>query len=154
IAVHGTVIDASVGTPVDPVPDLVLEALADAAPGSSGYPPSIGLPELREAASDWMTRRLGVTCAAAHVVACIGTKEMVASLPRVLALRDPSRDTVLVPSIAYPTYAMGATLAGLRAVSVPLDGARPVLEDVDERDAQRALALWVNSPANPTGSSM
>ena len=56
-----------------------------------------------------------------QVVACIGTKELVASLPRALSLRDPSRDTVLYPAVAYPTYAMGAALAGLRAVPVPVD---------------------------------
>jgi aspartate/methionine/tyrosine aminotransferase len=75
----------------------------------------------------------------------VGTKEFVASLPQYLALRDPERDTVLYPAISYPTYAMGAVLAGLRAVPYLR------LEDVAEADAERALAVWVNSPANPTG---
>jgi aspartate/methionine/tyrosine aminotransferase len=47
---------------------------------------------------------------------------------------------------------MGAQLAGCRAVGVPLsaDG-RLRLEAIDPEDAGRALALWVNSPGNPTG---
>jgi aspartate/methionine/tyrosine aminotransferase len=69
----------------------------------------------------------------------------VASLPQYLKLRTPGRDTILYPAISYPTYEMGAILAGLRAVPYLR------LEDVDEANAERALAIWVNSPANPTG---
>ncbi len=86
------------------------------------------------------------------MVACIGTKELVASLPRVLSLRDPSRDTVLYPAAAYPTYEMGALLAGLRPVRVPVDdGWHLDLARVDPADAERALVLWCNEPSNPTG---
>ncbi|MGH9064936.1 MAG: aminotransferase class I/II-fold pyridoxal phosphate-dependent enzyme, partial [Acidimicrobiales bacterium] len=75
-------------------------------------------------------------------------------LPHWLRLRRPESDTVLYPALAYPTYAMGAELAGCRAVAVPLapDGSgRLDLGAVSVADAERALALWVNSPANPTG---
>ena len=69
-----------------------------------------------------------------------------------LALRDPGRDTVLYPALSYPTYAMGATLAGLRAVPVPVDETWvPDLHAVDDEDASRALLLWCNDPSNPTG---
>lgn len=151
-AVSGGGIDCSVGTPVDPMPDVALRALADAAPGATGYPPSIGTPELRGAAADWIERRLGVATSPEHVIACVGTKEMVASLPRLLSLRDPTRDTVLFPGVSYPTYAMGAELAGLRAVAIPVDGSwRPDLSAVPLDDAARALLVWLNDPANPTG---
>ena len=88
------------------------------------------------------------------VVACVGTKEMVASVPQFLRLREPSRDTVLYPAVSYPTYAMGASLAGCRAVPVPaLPGTLGGLDlaAVDESDVARALLLWSNSPSNPTG---
>src|SRR6478735_3804483 len=119
--VPGGIVDCSIGNPVDPVPDVVLAALDAAAPEAMGYPATIGSADLRTAAAAWIARRFGVDVAAEHVLACIGTKEMVASLPRMLNLRDPGRDTVLYPAISYPTYAMGAELAGLRAVPVPLD---------------------------------
>jgi aspartate/methionine/tyrosine aminotransferase len=78
----------------------------------------------------------------------------VASLPRLLSLRDPSRDTVLYPAVSYPTYAMGAQLAGLRALPVPLDDEWHLdLTRIAEEDAARALVLWVNEPGNPTGST-
>jgi aspartate/methionine/tyrosine aminotransferase len=101
-----------------------------------------------------MSRRLGVTLDPSLVALCIGTKELVAGLPAWLHLRDPSRDTVLYPELAYPTYQMGALLAGLRAVPVPVDEnfrLRLTPEAVSEADAERALVLWVNSPGNPAG---
>jgi succinyldiaminopimelate transaminase len=148
----GGVVDCSVGTPVDPLPDVARQAIVDALPTATGYPPSIGTPVLREAASAWLDRRFGVSISVDRVLACIGTKEAVAGLPRFLSLRDPSRDTVLYPAVAYPTYEMGAILAGLRAVAVPVDDRWKLdLAAVDPADAERALVLWLNDPSNPTG---
>lgn len=147
----GGCIDLSVGTPVDPPPAVVVEALA-ASQAERGYPPSIGTPDYREAAAGWLARRLGVAVAADGLAACIGTKELVAGIPQWLHLRHPERDTVLYPAVAYPTYAMGALLAGLRAVPVPVDDAfRIDLGAVGDDDARRALCLWVNTPGNPAG---
>ncbi len=152
-AVAGGMIDASVGTPVDPMPAVVLDALAAAAPGATGYPATIGSPGLRDAAAGWIARRFGCSVTPEEVVACIGTKELVASLPRALSLRDPSRDTVLHPAVAYPTYEMGALLAGLRPVPVPVDADWHLdLSRVDPADADRALLVWLNEPSNPTGA--
>jgi succinyldiaminopimelate transaminase len=147
----GGVIDLSIGTPCDPPPDVVIAALSSSG-AERGYPPSIGTPAFREAASEWLDRRIGVQVPAAQSGACIGTKELVAGLPQWLHLRDPSRDTVLYPAISYPTYEMGATLAGCRAVAVPVDDHwRIDLDAIDPADAARALCLWVNTPGNPAG---
>ena len=85
------------------------------------------------------------------VAACVGTKEFVATLAGYLHLRSPERDTVLYPAISYPTYAMGATLAGLRPVPVTVANGRLDLTSISPDDAKRALVLWSNSPSNPTG---
>ena len=138
--VPGGMIDASVGTPVDPMPQVVLDELNAAAPAGTGYPATIGSLGFREAAAGWVERRFGVPLTTDDLIACIGTKEVVASLPRMLSLRDPSRDTVLYPAVAYPTYEMGARLAGLRAVPVPVDDEWHLdLDRVDPADADRAL---------------
>ncbi len=147
----GGAVDLSVGTPCDPPPPMVLDAI-DASTRMAGYPPSIGIPRLRDAVSSWFDRRLGVDVPAVHVAACIGTKELVAGLPHWLRLRTPGRDTVLYPAISYPTYAMGAQLAGCRAVPVPVDDQwRIDLGAISPADAERALCLWVNTPGNPAG---
>ena len=153
-AAGGDLLDLSVGDPCDPVPPIVAGALIAAVERGRSYPASIGFAEFRQAAADWMARRLDVAVPPDQVTACVGTKEAVASLPRWLALRDPSRDTVLYPAVSYPTYAMGAELAGLRAVPVPLDDDwLPRLDAVDDDDAARTLLLWLNEPGNPTGSA-
>jgi succinyldiaminopimelate transaminase len=148
----GGLVDCSVGTPTDPPPPVALAALAGSGT-ERGYPASIGSMAYREAAAGWMARRFGVAVdPATEVAACVGTKELVASTAQYLRLRAPDRDTVLYPAISYPTYAMGAILAGCRPVAVPeLPSGGPDLEAVDPADADRALLLWVNSPSNPTG---
>ncbi len=150
---EGGLVDLSVGTPGDPPPPEVVEALASSG-AERGYPPSVGSPALREAARAWLRRRFAVEVPDEAVAACVGTKEFVASVAQWLRLRRPDRDTVLYPELSYPTYAMGARLAGCRAVPVLVQSGSGVLDlaSVDPGDAERALALWVNSPANPTGA--
>jgi succinyldiaminopimelate transaminase len=149
-ALEGGVVDLSIGTPFDPPPPAVVEALGAA--DARGYPPSIGSVAFREAAAAWLDRYLGVDIGIDAVAACIGTKELVAGMPLWLRLRTPERDTVLYPEISYPTYEMGAILAGCRAVPVPVGDDRTVdLSAIDPADADRALCLWVNTPGNPAG---
>lgn len=150
-SVPGGLVDLSIGTPTDPPPPAVLRALASSG-SERGYPASVGSPVFREAAAGWLERRLGVELERGQLAACIGTKELVAGLPQWLRLRTPDRDTVLYPAVSYPTYAMGATLAGCRAVPVAMDDRwRLDLSSIDEADAARALCLWVNTPGNPAG---
>jgi succinyldiaminopimelate transaminase len=148
---EGGVVDLSVGTPCDPPPPAVLEALASSG-AERGYPASIGSAALRHAVRDWLGRQLDVEVDPANVAACVGTKELVAGLPHWLHLRTPDRDTVLYPAVSYPSYEMGAILAGCRAVPVPVDDAwRLDLDAIDPADAARALCLWSNTPGNPAG---
>ena len=147
---EGGAVDCSVGTPCDRPPDAALQALGSSGT-ERGYPTSAGSAAYRTAACEMLARRYKVDVAASALAACVGTKEFVASLASHLSLRDPSRDTVLYPAVSYPTYAVSAQLAGLRAVPVPLDGGRLALETLDDETASRSLVLWVNSPSNPTG---
>jgi len=151
-ALPGGAVDLSIGSPGDPVPDVVARALAVADPARA-YPPSVGSPALLDAMAAWMDRRHGVAVDPSAIGACVGTKELVTGLPHLLGLRTPERDTVLYPEVAYPSYEMGAVLAGCRAVPVALDdGWRLDVSSIDPADAARALALWVNTPGNPAGA--
>lgn len=148
---EGGAVDLSVGAPCDPPAPAVLAALAGS-DTERGYPPSIGTERLRAAAAAWFDRRLGVQVDPSAIAACVGTKELVAGVPHWLRLRDPSRDTVLYPEVSYPSYAMGAELAGCRAVPVPVDDHwRLDTTKIDAADAARALCLWSNTPGNPAG---
>ena len=152
-ALPGGAVDCSIGAPCDPPPPQVVAALAESGT-ERGYPASIGSPAYRQAASAWIGRRFGVDVDPdVEVAACIGTKEFVVSLPRYLRLRHPDRDTVLYPAVSYPSYAMGATLAGCRAVPVAVDERfRIDISSIRSRDARRALCLWINTPGNPAGA--
>jgi len=134
------IVDLSVGTPVDPTPDVVRRAL-EAASDSPGYPHTIGRVETRQAAVDWLARCHGVTGLEVDgVLPVIGTKELVASLPTHLGL-GPG-DLVVHPELAYPTYAVGAALARTRVLAA---------DSLTQIGPERPALLWVNSPANPTG---
>ena len=135
------VVDLSVGTPVDPVPTVVQDALR-AASDSPGYPTAIGTPALRAAASAWLERTLGVPGVdpATEVIPTIGSKELVAWLPTLLGI-GPG-DVVVVPAVAYPTYAVGGLLVGAEVIaSDSLTSLGPIAPRL----------VWVNSPGNPTG---
>jgi len=131
--------DLSIGTPVDPVPGVVMEALATAA-NSPGYPLTKGTSALRAAAADWLWRQHGVAVTEDAVLPVIGTKELIAWLPTFLGCQAGER--VSFPELAYPTYDIGARLAGAEAVAT----------DYPDRAAAGPIRLaWLNSPSNPTG---
>lgn len=136
----GGIVDLSVGTPVDPVPELIQKALIAAA-DSPGYPTVWGTPELRDALTGWVERRLGARGVTHHhVLPIVGSKELVAWLPTQLGL-GPG-DKVAYPRLAYPTYEVGARLARADHVAY---------EDPTELDPTDLKLLWLNSPSNPTG---
>jgi len=148
----GGVIDLSIGTPCDAPAAAVVAALSSSN-AERGYPASIGSEPLRAAAREWLRRRFAVDVPLSQIAACVGSKEFVASTPHYMKLRRPDRDTVLFPAVSYPTYEMGAILAGCRPVAVPMNAAGGLdLAAISTSDAARALMLWVNSPSNPTGA--
>lgn len=136
------IVDLSVGSPVDPTPETIRRALADAA-DAPGYPTTHGSVALREAVTSWFDRRRGVgDLDPAAVLPTVGSKEFVAWLPSMLGL-GPG-DVVVHPEVAYPTYDVGARLAG--ATPVPAD-------DVAAWGGRSDVRLvWLNSPSNPTGA--
>ena len=134
--------DLSIGTPVDDTPDVLTRALA-AAGNAPGYPTALGTTALRTAAAAWLLRRLGVAVAdplgaEPSLIPTVGSKELVALLPTLLGLRS---GTVLLPEVAYPTYEVGAVLAGLAVRRT----------DVPPPDAAGVVLVWLNSPGNPHG---
>ncbi|WP_310306698.1 succinyldiaminopimelate transaminase [Nocardioides marmoribigeumensis] len=133
-------VDLSVGTPVDPTPEVVQAALRGAA-DSPGYPLTIGRADLRQACVDWLSRRFGVTGLGLDaVLPVIGSKELIASMPGHLGL-GPG-DTIVAPALAYPTYEVGAVLAGARCVAT---------DSLTAVGPERVSLVWLNSPSNPTG---
>ncbi|RYB95892.1 succinyldiaminopimelate transaminase [Nocardioides oleivorans] len=134
------VCDLSIGTPVDPTPAVVQDALR-AATDSPGYPTTIGLEATRQAAIDWLARRHGVTGLGLDgVLPVTGSKELIAHLA--LQLGIGPGDLVGYPELAYPTYEVGAALAGADAIAA---------DSLTAFGPRTPRLLWINSPSNPSG---
>jgi len=132
-------VDLSVGSPVDPTPAVIRESLATAT-DAHAYPTASGTIELREAIVDWFERRRGVPgLTVNNVLPTVGSKELVALLPLLLGLGKD--DVVVHPSVAYPTYAIGAAMVGATAIAA---------DDPADWPENTAL-VWLNSPGNPDG---
>ncbi|MFC7789992.1 succinyldiaminopimelate transaminase [Microbacterium sp. MAHUQ-60] len=133
------IVDLSIGSPVDATPAVIRAALAESTDAHS-YPQTVGTPALREAIVDWYARRRGVPgLTSANVLPTIGSKELVALLPTLLDLGEG--DIVVHPRVAYPTYAVGATVAGATALAAD--------DPAEWPDGTRLI--WINSPGNPDG---
>jgi succinyldiaminopimelate transaminase len=133
-------VDLSIGTPVDPVPPVIRQALVAAA-DSPGYPLTAGTPALRAALLAWFERSCAATVDGLAVLPTIGSKELVAWLPTLLGV-GPG-DTVVIPTVCYPTYEVGVRLAGatVHRADTP--------DDVPP--AAQVRLVWLNSPGNPHG---
>jgi len=131
-------VDLSMGTPVDPVPPLIRSALSAAA-NAPGYPLTAGTSTLRAAIADWVAAHCGAA-PGFGVLPTIGSKELVAWLPTLLGV-GPG-DTVVIPSLCYPTYEVGARLAGATVVRA---------DSLTALGPARVKLVWLNSPGNPTG---
>ncbi|WP_418516673.1 succinyldiaminopimelate transaminase [Curtobacterium flaccumfaciens pv. flaccumfaciens] len=137
-AYEGGIVDLSVGSPVDPTPEVVRTALATAT-DAHAYPQVAGTPALRQAIADWYGRRHGVALTEANALPTIGSKEFIAGLALWLGI-GPG-DTVVFPAAAYPTYELGAALVRADALASDDPAAWP----------STTKLVWLNSPGNPDG---
>ena len=148
-------IDLGIGDPDIPTPGRIIQRLSETAakPANHRYPSSSGMMEFRQAVADWYDRRFGVTLdAGTEVASLIGSKEGVANMA--VAYVDPG-DVVLVPTPAYPVYAIGTRFNGGDVHFLPLtrdNGFLPDLASIPADVLERAKMLWINYPNNPTGA--
>jgi succinyldiaminopimelate transaminase len=134
----GGIVDLSIGTPVDPVPPVIRQALSGAA-DAPGYPLTAGTPALRAAIRSWTAQFCGAPDDLG-VLPTIGSKELVAWLPTLLGVGVG--DAVVIPQVCYPTYEVGVRLAGATVVRS---------DSVVALGPARVRMVWINSPSNPTG---
>lgn len=136
---EGGMVDLSIGSPVDPTPEIIRNAL-QAAANSPGYPSTGGSPELKAAVVEWFARRRGVAgLTTDQVMPSIGSKELISFLPLLLGLGKG--DVVVQPKVAYTAYVVGAALVDAEIVS----------EDDPAKWPANTKLIWINSPGNPDG---
>lgn len=134
----GGMVDLSVGSPVDPTPKIIQDAIRDST-NAPGYPSTAGSLEFRNAVGEWFGRRRGVTLTSDQVMPTIGSKEFISFLPLMLGLGKG--DVIVQPSVAYTAYVVGAALCGAEIIS----------EDDPAKWPENTKLIWINSPGNPDG---
>jgi LL-diaminopimelate aminotransferase len=150
-----SIIRLDMGSPDGPTPGFIIDAMdrSIANPGNHSYAGYLGTPRLRQALVDYYATRYGVTLSVTdEVLPLLGSKEGIANMA--LAWLDPG-DLVLVADPGYPTYRMGAAMAGAEVCSMPLlagNGFLPDLGAIPTDVADRARMMWLNYPNNPTGA--
>ena len=131
-------VDLSVGSPVDPTPKIIQDAIRDST-NAPGYPSTAGSLEFRTAVAEWFGRRRGVELTVDQVMPTIGSKEFISFLPLMLGLGKG--DVIVQPSVAYTAYVVGAALCGAEIIS----------EDDPAKWPENTKLIWINSPGNPDG---
>ena len=149
------VISFGIGDPDIPTPKKVLDRLKIATdnPTHHKYPESEGLPEFRQAVSNFYKNRFDVDLDfGTEIINLIGAKEGIAHAP--LCFIDPG-DKAIVPNPAYPVYEIGTMFAGGETVFIDLLEKNNFLVDftsIDTKLAKEAKMMWINYPNNPTGA--
>lgn len=131
-------VDLSVGSPVDPTPKIIQDAIRDST-NAPGYPSTGGSLEFRTAVAEWFGRRRGVELTVDQVMPTIGSKEFISFLPLMLGVGKG--DVIVQPSVAYTAYVVGAALCGAEIIS----------EDDPAKWPENTKLIWINSPGNPDG---
>ena len=154
---RGTVVfDFGMGDPREPTDPRIRQALVDGLRDRMGYPTAVGLPELREAISDWAGRRFGATLdPETEVIPTLGSKEAIFTFALAVVDAEGTRDTVAYTDPGYPVYERGALFAHARPLALPLresNGFMPDLDAIDDETWARLAVFWVNYPNNPTAA--
>jgi aspartate/methionine/tyrosine aminotransferase len=149
-----SVVDLSAGEPAFRTPDYAAQAGIDAIrAGHTGYPPTPGIPELRQAVAEYLSDTTAhSTAESSLVMVSAGVKQALFNCVYCLFGQG---DEVLVPAPYWPTYPTLVELAGARPVVVETTWDEHFRLDVDRLERARTpqtRGLFLNSPGNPTGA--
>src|SRR5450631_3354878 len=150
-----SIIHLEIGEPDFDTPANVVDAGVDALrKGWTHYGPSAGLPDLRQALAEYVSRTRGVKVSSDEVVVVPGGKPII--FFTILALVDEG-DEVIYPNPGFPIYESMINYVGGRAVPIPLREERDFSVDVKELASlitDRTKLIILNSPHNPTGGML
>lgn len=149
-----SIVNLSAGEPSFATPRAAAEGAAAAvAAGKTGYPPTPGIPELREAVADYMMETTEATgLEPGDVLVSAGVKQALFNLCYCLF---GAGDEVLLPAPYWPSYTAIVHLSRARPVDVPLawdEGFRLTADALEAHRTQRTRGVLINSPSNPSGA--
>jgi LL-diaminopimelate aminotransferase len=148
-----TPLDFGVGDPKESTPGLIRNETKRAIDKrrDSGYPSYIGMPEFRQAVSEWVKRRFNVVLdPEKEISSTLGSKEGIFNFAE--GLINPG-DYALVPTPGYPPWARGTLFAEGKSHFLPLtkeNNFYPELDKIPKEILKKSKILWINYPNNPT----
>ncbi len=149
----------SIGEPKHPTPALIQQALIDGLGKLANYPTTAGLPRLREAIAQWLSRRHGIALLdpATQILPVAGSREALFAFSQAIVTDSRSDAIVVMPNPCYQIYEGGALLAGAEPRylnSLPDRGFKPDYAQLTDDEWRRVELLYACSPDNPTGRVM
>jgi aspartate/methionine/tyrosine aminotransferase len=148
------VINLGIGNPDMLPPENALQELVDSVnnPKNHGYQSYKGIPELREAFSQWYENFYDISLDSdSEILPLMGSKEGIMHIS--MAFLNPG-DKVLIPNPGYPTYRSVSLLVGAELVEYDLQQDNnwyPDFEELEKKDLTDVKIMWVNYPNMPTG---
>lgn len=157
VPVNQSPIVLSIGEPAHATPAFIKEALFANVQGLANYPTTKGLPALRQAIADWLTRRFFCFInPETQVLPVSGTREALFSFAQCV-VNAADQPLVVMPNPFYQIYEGAAILAGAEPYFLNATADTDYLPDFDAVPVsvwQRCQLLYICSPANPSGSIM
>ncbi len=151
------IIDLGMGNPSDPVPQVIIDKLCEAAqdPRNHRYSASRGIKNLRaEVAKKYQSNWNVELDPETEVLACIGSKEGFSHM--CLAMLGHG-DSAIVPDPAFPIHSYGVVLAGANVITVPLGNDEKFINTIAmvcEHQYPKPKLLILNYPNNPTAMTV
>lgn len=151
-------VDLSIGEPKHDAPDLAKQAIIDSLAGLSGYPPTKGSLALREAISQWISKRYGIAApdAETQVLPVLGSREALFAFAQTV-VNPNTGGLVVCPNPFYQIYEGAALLAGAEPYYVNAEAEDNFLSNwqaVSPEVWRKTQLLYVCNPGNPAGSVM
>lgn len=148
----------SIGEPKHTSPDFALSKIKDESIRFGQYPTTKGLVELREAMTNWLTRRFQLTTNTLspeeHILPVNGTREALFAFAQVIV--DPQKKPIVIlPNPFYQIYEGAAFLAGAEPYYLNSDAENnyePDFSSISDKDWERCQLIYLCSPNNPTGN--
>ena len=148
----------SIGEPKHQAPEFVMKELQQQLKGVSAYPLTKGIPELRQAITDWLTQRFNLPLESLNpehqVIPVNGTREALFAFAQAVIDRS-SNPVIITPNPFYQIYEGAAYLSGAEPFYINTTAENNYLPDFDSVSDDtwaRCQLLYVCSPGNPTGA--
>lgn len=143
----------TIGEPQLDTPESITQALVDHAHELRYYPPSAGMPYLREAMLEFIRARYGIELDSEQIIPTFGTREVLFNFPQ-FYLAGITSPVIAHPNPFYQIYEGAAIASGAKTIYMPLTQENNFKPSLSIEQCKLANLVILNSPNNPTGATL